>query len=455
MRDFDIDLFVIGGGSGGVRAARLAAARGAVVALAEPAPLGGTCVNLGCVPKKLYSYAAHYGEAFEEAAGYGWPLAQAPAFDWELLKRNRAAEIARLNSIYRELLDGSGVPVQVGRAEVLDAHTVRVNGRSYRARHILVATGARPKLPDIPGSHLLLTSDDMFDLPRFPRRLLVLGGGYIACEFASIFRGLGASVTQVHRGGAVLRGFDEDVRALLAQEMRVAGIDLRLASTVREVAASADGFVARLADGSSVVADAVLCATGRVPNTRGLGLEGAGVALADHGAVQVDERQRSSVPSIHAVGDVSSRLQLTPVALAEATVVVDQLFGDGTRRMDYDLVPTAVFTHPNIGTVGMTEAEARQRCGEVAVYRSTFKALKHTLSGRATRTLVKLVVEASTQRVLGLHMVGDEAGEVVQGFAVALRAGATKADFDATLGIHPTVAEEFVTLRAPVAEPSS
>jgi glutathione reductase (NADPH) len=452
MQDFELDLFVIGGGSGGVRAARMAAARGAVVALAEPAPLGGTCVNVGCIPKKLYSYAAHYGAAFEESAGYGWSLAQPPQFDWEVLKRNRAAEIARLNRIYSGMMESAGVQVHVGRAEVVDAHTVRVNGRNHRARHILVATGARPKRPDIPGSELLLTSDDMFDLPRFPRRLLVLGGGYIACEFASIFQGLGASVTQVHRGGAVLGGFDDDVRAFVAAEMRAAGIDLRLACTAVEVTQHGEGFVARLADGSRLVADAVLSATGRLPNSRGIGLEQSGVALADNGAIRVDQRQRSSVPSIHAVGDVSSRLQLTPVALAEAMLVADELFGDGTRKMDYDFIPTAVFTHPNIATVGLTEAEARLRHGEVSIYRSTFKSLKHTLSGAATRTLMKLIVDAASQRVVGLHMVGEDAGEVVQGFAVALRVGATKAEFDATIGIHPTVAEEFVTLRTPVAE---
>lgn len=448
---FEFDLFVIGGGSGGVRAARMAAARGAVVALAEPHPLGGTCVNVGCVPKKLYSYAAHYAESFEEAPGFGWSLTNDPVFSWDALKRNRALEVSRLNGIYHGLLASAPVNVYVGRAEVLDAHTVRVNERSYRTRHILVATGARPSLPDIPGKHLLLTSEDMFDLPVFPRKLLVIGGGYIACEFASIFGGLGASVTQVHRGAAVLGGFDDDVRAFVAEEMQAAGIDLKLGCTVAEVAECEGGFVARLTDGCSVVADAVLCATGRVPNTRAIGLEAAGVALSETGAIRVDHRQRSSVPSIHAVGDVSSPMHLTPVALAEAMVVVDQLFGDGTRRMDYDFIPTAVFTHPNIATVGQTEADARLRYGEISVYRSNFKALKHALSGRTTRTLVKLVVEASTQRVVGLHMVGEDAGEVVQGFAVALRAGATKAQFDATLGIHPTAAEEFVALRTPVA----
>jgi glutathione reductase (NADPH) len=389
MRDFEFDLFVIGGGSGGVRAARLAAQRGAMVALAEAGALGGTCVNAGCVPKKLYGYAAHYAEAFEEAPGFGWSLHQAPTFDWATLQRNRAAEIARLNGIYADLLRRAGVTVLAGQAALVDAHTVRIDGRTHRARHILVATGGRPRLPDFPGCEQVVTSDQVFGLPRFPSRLLVIGGGYIACEFASIFQGLGSRVTQVHRGGAVLAGFDQDVRAFIAAEMRTAGVDLRLACSVRDIVPQQDGLRVRLADGSSLLVDAVLAATGRKPNTQGLGLEAAGVAVGDDGAIRVDEAHRTSVPSIHAVGDVCSRIQLTPV--------------------------------------------------------------KHTLSGRATRTLVKLVVETAGHRVVGLHMVGEEAGEIVQGFAVALRAGATKAVFDQTLGIHPTVAEEFVSLREPVA----
>jgi glutathione reductase (NADPH) len=454
MESFDCDLFVIGGGSGGVRAARMAAQRGARVVLAEAAALGGTCVNVGCIPKKLYSYAAHFARDFEDAAGFGWDL-EPPRFDWSRLKKNRAAEIGRLNGVYEQLLRTAAVEIVGGWATLLDANTVQVatgaGERRWRARHILVATGGTPTVPPLPGREHVLTSDSMFDLEPFPRRLVVVGGGYIACEFASIFRGLGAQVTQLYRGEQVLRGFDDDVRSFLAQELGKQDIDLRLHSNVAAVARRADALAVTLEDGEVLEADCVLYATGRVPNIAGLGLELAGVDLTPHGGVKVDENFRSSVPSIFAVGDVSSRLQLTPVALAEAMVVVDALFGSGTRRMEYDWVPTAVFTHPNIGTVGLTEAQARARHGTVRIFRSEFRALKHTLGGSSERTLMKLVVDAASDRVVGLHMVGPDAGEIVQGFAVAMKAGATKAVFDATIGIHPTAAEEFVTMREPVA----
>jgi glutathione reductase (NADPH) len=453
MGEFDCDLFVVGGGSGGVRAARMAAQRGARVVLAEAAALGGTCVNVGCIPKKLYSYAAHYAQDFRDAAGFGWDL-EAPAFDWERLKKNRAHEIARLNRVYEELLRGPGVEIVRGWAALCDPHTVQVETRGgrkrWRARHILVATGGTPTVPAFPGREHVLTSDGMFDLEPFPRRLAVVGGGYIACEFASIFRGLGAQVTQLYRGEQVLRGFDDDVRHFLAQEMGKHGVDLRLRTHVTAIARTAGGLQLTLDDGEVLPADAVLYATGRVPNVSGLGLDTVGVRQAATGAIVIDERQRTSVPSILAVGDVTARLQLTPVALAEAMVVVDQVLGTGARRMDYELVPTAVFTHPTIGTVGWSEQEARDRLGAVRVFRSEFKPLKHTLSGSTERTLMKLVVDAATDRVVGLHMVGADAGEIVQGFAVALKAGATKAVFDATIGIHPTAAEEFVTMRDPV-----
>jgi len=453
MSNFDCDLFVIGGGSGGVRAARMAAQRGARVVLAEAAALGGTCVNVGCIPKKLYSYAAHFAEDFEDAAGFGWNV-PAPHFDWERLKKNRAAEIARLNGVYEQLLRGAGVQMVRGWATLLDGHTVQVatgdGAQRWRAAHILVATGGTPSVPHLPGREHVLTSDQMFDLEPFPRRLVVVGGGYIACEFASIFRGLGAEVTQLYRGEQVLRGFDDDVRAFIAQEMGKHGVDLRLHSNISAVARQREGLALTLESGEALTADAVLYATGRIPNVAGLGLEVAGVALSAHGAIVVDEAFRTSVPSIYAVGDVSSHLQLTPVALAEAMVVVDRLFGQGERRMSYDFVPTAVFTHPNIGTVGLTEAQARARHGELRIFRSDFRPLKHTLSGSKERTLMKLVVDAGTDRVVGLHMVGPEAGEIVQGFAVAMRVGATKADFDSTIGIHPTAAEEFVTMREAV-----
>lgn len=450
MQEQELDLFVIGAGSGGVRAARMAAQRGAKVAVAEMSALGGTCVNVGCIPKKLYSIAAHYAEAFEEAHGYGWPV-QAPAFDWERLKANRAKEISRLNDVYGAVLEGAGATLVRGRARVVSAHDVEVDGRRFSARHILVAAGGHPLLPEVPGGEHAVSSNEMFDLPRFPTRLVVVGAGYIACEMASIFRGLGAQVTQVVRGSRLLRGFDDDIAGFLAVEMGKKGVDIRLGTHLQHIERRADGvLMVTLHDGAVLEADTVLHATGRGPNTRGLGLEEVGVALGPRGEVMIDADYRSSVPSILAVGDVTDRVQLTPVALAEAMVVVDRLFGQGQRRMSYDFIPTAVFTHPGIGTVGLTEALARERHGAVRTYQSEFKALKHTLSGSTERTLMKLVVDDASDRVVGLHMVGADAGEIVQGFAVALKAGATKAQFDATIGIHPTAAEEFVTMREPV-----
>ena len=455
MTTFDFDLFVIGGGSGGVRAARMAAQRGARVALAEvlgTAGLGGTCVNVGCIPKKLYSYAAHYAEAFEESHGFGWEGA-APTFNWETLKNNRRQEISRLNGIYLNLL--KTVTVFNAFAMLLDAHTLKVDGKTVTAQNILIATGGRPHVPEFAGREHVVTSNEMFDLNPFPKRLLVVGGGYIACEFASIFNGLGSQVTQLYRGDQVLRGFDGDVRRFLAAEVIKAGVDLRLEADVTSITQTAGGLQVALSGGTSVVADTVLYATGRLPNVNGLGLEAAGVAQGQFGAVVVNELYQTSVPSIYAVGDVTNRIQLTPVALGEAMVVVDQLFGPqagkAQRSMSYHYIPTAVFTHPNIGTVGFSEEEARQQLGAVTIYRSEFKALKHTLSGSTERTLMKLVVETASDRVVGLHMVGPDAGEVVQGFAVAMKAGATKALFDSTIGIHPTAAEEFVTMREPVA----
>ncbi len=445
----ELDLFVIGGGSAGVRAARMAAQSGARVAVAEAAAMGGTCVNLGCIPKKLYSYAAHCAEEFEQSRGFGW-TGDAPQFDWATLKANRAREISRLNGVYEGLLRGAGVQMQRGRARIVGANEVEVNGSVTRAARILVATGGWPVRPGFAGNEFTITSNEIFDLAQFPRRLVVVGGGYIACEFASIFRGLGANVTLLYRGEQILRGFDDDVRGFIAEEMRKKGVDLRLRCDVDRVRQQGDGLHVVLRDGSVVVADSVLCATGRAPNTAGLGLAELGVAMAASGAVIVDDQFRSSVPTIHALGDVIDRVQLTPVALAEAMVLVDRLFGNGERRIDYELVPTAVFTHPNIGTVGLSEAQARERHGAVRVFRSEFRPLRHTLSGSSERTLVKLVVDAASDRVLGVHMVGADAGEIVQGFAVALKAGATKAVFDATLGIHPTAAEEFVTLRTAV-----
>jgi len=426
----EFDLFVIGGGSGGVRAARMAAALGARVALAESAAMGGTCVNLGCIPKKLYSYAAHFSDSFAEARGFGWTVG-ASTFDWQTLKTNRAREMHVLR----------------GRATLVDAHTVAVGDAQFSAKRILVATGGWPLVPDVPGREHVITSNEIFDLPAFPKRLVVVGGGYIASEFASIFNGLGSSVVQLYRGEQILRGFDAEVRQFAADEMCKHGVAIRVSTDVRSIEKTADGLLVTLTDNSTVHADAVLYATGRAPNVDGLGLDRVGVEQRKNGAVIVHENFQSSVPSIYALGDVTDRVQLTPVALGEAMQLVAHLFTDGTRLMNYDNIPTAVFTHPNIGTVGLTEEQARSQCGAVRVYRSNFKALKHTLSGGTERTLMKLVVDDATDRVVGLHMVGTDAGEIVQGFAVAMKCGATKAMFDSTIGIHPTMAEEFVTMR--------
>ncbi len=459
MTHFDFDLFVIGGGSGGVRASRMAAQRGARVALAEAggtAMLGGTCVNMGCIPKKLYSYAAQFAESFEESHGFGWE-GVAPVLNWATLKTNRRNELARLNGIYLNLLTGAGVTVINGFASLVDAHTVEIDGRRHTAKNILIATGGTPSVPHFKGREHVVTSNEMFDLDPFPKRLLVVGGGYIASEFASIFNGLGARVTQLYRGELLLRGFDSEVRAFISNEMVKAGVDLRLGADVVAVTKAADGLQVLLNSGDAVTVDSVLYATGRVPNVQGMGLAAVGVVQGKDGAIVVNDDYQTNVPSIYALGDVTARLQLTPVALGEAMVLVDHLFGPlagkSRRSMSYQFIPTAVFTHPNIGTVGYSEVEALQKFGDITVFRSEFKALKHTLSGSTERTLMKLVVEDATDRVVGLHMVGAEAGEIVQGFAVAMKAGATKAAFDATIGIHPTAAEEFVTMREPVAKP--
>jgi glutathione reductase (NADPH) len=466
MSAYDFDLFVIGGGSGGVRAARMAAQRGARVGLAESLGtdgLGGTCVNVGCIPKKLYSYAAHYNEAFDESQGFGWEIDSPPRFNWTTLKTNRAKEISRLNGVYGNLLRGSGVTVFDAFARLTGANdvalaTLNADGspghQAFTAKHILIATGGTPHVPHFVGREHAITSNDIFDVEPFPQRLLVVGGGYIASEFASIFNGLGAKVTQLYRGEQILRGFDDEIRHFVAAEMVKHGVDLRLNTDVVDIRKSDDGLRVECEGGGIIMADTVLYATGRVPNVKDLGLEAVGVGQGGKGEVIVNAQYQTNVPSIYAVGDVTNRVQLTPVALGEAMVVVDQLFGPAAgkppRDMSYDYIPTAIFTHPSVGTVGLSEQDAREKFGEVTVFRSEFKALKHTLTGSSERTLMKLIVENATDRVVGLHMVGAEAGEIVQGFAVAMKAGATKAVFDSTIGIHPTAAEEFVTMREPV-----
>ncbi len=449
VRQYDFDLFTIGAGSGGVRAARFAAGFGARVAVAEERYMGGTCVNVGCIPKKLLAIAAHCADDFADAAGFGWGSVR-PPFDWPTLIANKDREIARLNGVYERILTSVGVRIFRSRATIADAHTVEVEGRRMTAAHILVAAGGWPVVPAIPGAELAITSNEAFHLARLPRSIVVVGGGYIACEFASIFNGLGVETTLAYRGERLIREFDADLGTALAQEMTKKGVRIRLRANVTGIERQGEGLRCLLAEGSTIEAGAIMYATGRAPNTRGLGLEQAGVRLAENGAVIVGENFESSVPSIHAIGDAIHRVLLTPVALAEGMVVADRLFNKAARSMDYANIPTAIFSNPNVGSVGLSEARARERHGDIAIFRTDFIALKHRLTGRDERVLMKLVVDRQSDRVLGVHMVGPDAGETIQGFAVALKCGATKAQFDSTIGIHPTAAEEFVTMREAV-----
>ncbi len=453
MTQYDYDLFTIGAGSGGVRASRYAARLGARVAVAEERYLGGTCVNVGCIPKKLFSYAAHYGEDIGHAEGYGWRVPP-HAFDWPTLVANKDREIERLNAVYAKLLIGAGVTLLEGRATLVDAHTVEVGGKRISARHILIATGGWPVVPPVPGAEHAISSNEAFHLGQLPRRALVVGGGYIAVEFASIFRGLGVDTTLIYRGERLIKEFDSDLGVFLAAQMENKGVGIRFRSNIvrieRTGQSSGETLRATLDDGSMLDADCIMYATGRAPNTRDLGLENVKLKLAPNGAVLVNADFQSSVPSIYAVGDVIDRVLLTPVALAEGMIVAESLFGRSGRSLDYENIPTAIFSNPNVGTVGLSEAKARERHGDIDVYRTTFGSLRHQLTGSGEKVLMKLVVDKKTERVLGVHMVGPDAGEIMQGFAVALKCGATKSQFDATIGIHPTIAEEFVTLREPV-----
>jgi len=440
---YDYDLFTIGGGSGGVRASRVSATMGARVAIAESDRFGGTCVNVGCIPKKLFSYAAHFRENFEVAKSFGWTTGE-PRFDWPTLVANKDREIARLNGIYEKVLRDAGVEIHRGRATVRDAHTVELGGRTFTAKHILVATGAWPQVPAIVGREHAITSNEAFFLERLPRRALLVGGGYIAVEFASIFNGLGVDTTLAYRGTHLLRGFDAELGAHLAAEMVRKGVKVRLQTNPIRVHSD---HTVDFANGTSGQYDLVMFATGRKPNTASLGLEQAGVELAEDGAVVVDAYSKSSVGSIWAIGDVTNRINLTPVATAEGMWLAKTLFGNEPTPVDHENVATAVFADPNVATVGLSEETARERFGAVDVYKSSFRALKHTLGDRQEKTFMKLVVDQASQRVVGAHMVGRDAGEVIQGIAIAVKLGATKAQFDATIGIHPTAAEEFVTMR--------
>jgi len=441
------DLVVIGGGSGGVRCARFSGKLGARVLLAEERFLGGTCVNLGCIPKKFLWYGAGFRWELEDMAAYGWQLPGEPRFDWATLRGAKDAAIDRLQGSYARLLAEAGVEVHAGRATVVGPHEVNLGDRVVRAEHIVIATGGHALRPPVPWASHTWVSDDLFHLDALPRRIAVLGGGYIGTEFSGIFRGFGIETHLLVRSELPLRGFDTDVRTEVARELRERGVDLRLGCNIADVSETADGSLAVTSTGGDVLAvDAVLVAIGRLPNSAGFGLEELGVARTAAGGIVVDESFRSSVPSILAIGDVIDRMALTPVALAEAMVVADTLFGSGTRRMDYRDIPTALFTTPPVAVVGLTEEAARAQ-GPVRIFKHRFRPLKHTITRREERTLVKVVVDGATDRVLGVHLVGGDAPEMVQGFAVALQCGVTKAQLDATIGIHPTAAEEILTLR--------
>ena len=452
VSEYEYDLLVIGAGSGGVRAARMAAATGAKVAIAEDRYLGGTCVNVGCVPKKLYSYAAHFHDSFDDAAGFGWQLPGPARFDWATLRDNKISEIKRLNGIYQRMLEGAGVTLFNARARLADAHTVTLSGEhgdiSVTARKILLATGGWPWVPDFPGSEYALDSNQIFDLDTFPKRFLALGGGYIAVEFSSIFNGLGSETHLIYRGELFLKGFDQQVREFTRAEMERKGVNLHFNTNIERIEPSQGAYTVHLTNGDVLEVDVVLAATGRKANIRDLGLEALGLGLDDAGKIPVNERFETALPSVLALGDLTAGPELTPVALAEAMQLVDVHFADtAPKPLDYTTIPTAVFCHPNIGTVGLSEEAAREKFANIRVYSTDFLAMKHTLSGSQERTLMKLIVDDASDVVVGAHMVGDDAGEIIQGIAIAVRAGLTKQDFDRTVGIHPTGAEEFVTLR--------
>ena len=450
MSDYDVDLFVIGAGSGGVRTARMSAQYGAKVIVAEEQYLGGTCVNVGCVPKKLFVYASAFEEEFRTAAGFGWTVPP-QSFDWPTLRDNKTQEIERLNGIYRNLLKQSGVELIEGRAQITGPNSVVVNGLQYTARKILVCTGGRPFVPDFPGNEHVITSEQAFYLDTLPKRMVIVGGGYIAVEFAGIFHGLGVETHLLYRGPLFLRGFDDDVRNHLAAEMAKKGVHLHFDTDIQQISKDAskqqDQLTLSLTDGSTMGVDSVMYATGRKANTQGLGLETTAVSCDSRGAIEVDDFFQTAEPSIYALGDVIGRVELTPVAIREGMALSENLFKGGSTKVDYDFIPTAVFSQPNIGTVGFSEAQAQEKYGEIKVFESRFKPMKQTLGGIDEQIYMKLIVDAATDRVVGCHMVGESAGEIMQGLGVAIKAGATKADFDATVGIHPTAAEEFVTMR--------
>ncbi len=453
MPRYDFDMFTIGAGSGGVASSRRAGSYGARVAICEELRVGGTCVLRGCVPKKLLVYGSQFAESFADAAGFGWTVVS-PSFDWPALIAAKDKEIGRLSQIYINMLKNSGVEIIDGHAVLVDPHTVEVAGRSYTAENILIATGSWPETPQIPGIEHVISSNEALDLEELPRRIVIVGGGYIAVEFAGIFNGLGSEVVELIRRPELLYGFDDDIRVALGQEMRGRGVDIRGRTQVARIDKVASGYIVTTTAGDKIQTDLVMYATGRRPNTKAMGLKEVGVEINEVGAVVVDEWQRSSVTNIYAIGDVTDRINLTPVAIAEGRTLAETLFNDNPTKMDHANVPSAVFSQPPIGAVGLTEERARREYGEVDIYTARFKPMKNTLSGREERTLMKLVVDARSDRVLGCHMLGPDAPEIIQGLAVAVKCGATKRQFDQTVGIHPSAAEEFVTMREKTVRPT-
>ena len=453
MAQYDYDLFTIGAGSGGVAGSRRAGGYGARVGICEELRVGGTCVLRGCVPKKLLVYGAHFAEEFEDAAAYGWQVGDV-SHDWSKLIAAKDRELDRLHGIYLRMLAAGNVDVLDGRGRLVDAHTVEVGDRRITAERIMIAVGGWPSLPEIPGIEHAITSNEALDLKERPQRIAIIGGGYIAVEFAGIFNALGSQVVQLYRGEQILRGFDDDVRQFLAKEIVKKGIDLRTRLNVTRIEKSGDELILDLTDGGTLTVDQVLFATGRAPNTKDLGLEAAGVETRANGAIIVDEWSRTNVPSIFAVGDVTDRINLTPVAIAEGRAIAETHFNDNPQIMDHENVPSAVFSQPPIGTVGLSESDARARYGAVDVYTADFKPMKHTLTGRDERIFMKLIADRTSQVVVGCHMVGADAPEIIQGIGIAIKCRATKAQFDATIGIHPSAAEEFVTMREKRPDPA-
>ncbi len=448
MTDFDYDLFVIGAGSGGVRAARMSAGLGARVAVAEDRYLGGTCVNVGCVPKKLFVYASHFAEDFENARGFGWEFGDT-SFDWQKLLNNKNTEIERLNGVYERILGSAGVEIINGRAILVNEHTVEVGNKQITAERILVATGGWPSIPAIPGKEHIISSNEAFYLKKLPEKIIIVGGGYIAVEFAGIYHGLGVDTTLLYRGPLFLRGFDQEIRETLYEEMQKKGINIHFNTNIASIDKDGETLRATLEDGDTLEAGQIMYATGRKPLTANLGLEQVGVAVDKNGAIKVNDEYQTNIPSIYAIGDVTDRVQLTPVALAEGMVLARRLYGGQDGAVDYNDIPTTVFSQPNLGTVGLTEEEARAKYDDVDIYKSKFTPMKLSLTDSDEKTFMKMIVDKKSDRVIGVHMLGPDAGEIIQGIGIAIKAGATKKVFDSTIGIHPTAAEEFVTMREP------